>query len=165
MNQEHKLCWFNHLISSQTEVVEVNTAQKSLMVKKIREAMGGVAGKTIGVLGVTFKPETDDIRDAPALTILPALAEKGAKIKIYDPQGMRAAAAILPSFEYTGDAYEASSGADALVLMTEWHELHNLDLRRLKELMRTPLIIDLRNIYEPAVIRAAGFVYIGVGRS
>lgn len=145
--------------------VETNAAQKAGMVKKIREALGGdVAGKTIGVLGLTFKPETDDLRDAPALSILPPLHEKGARIQAHDPQGMEEARRLFPEFSYVGNVYEAAADADALVLMTEWNQYRALDLERLKSLMRTPVFIDLRNVYSPQRMRDAGFTYVGVGR-
>ncbi len=146
--------------------VEINAAQKAGMVKKIREALGGdVAGKTIGVLGLTFKPETDDLRDAPALSILPPLHEKGAKIQAHDPQGMEEAKKLFPEFSYVQGVYEAADGADALVLMTEWNQYRAIDLERVKLLMRNPLFIDLRNVYTPARMQAAGFTYVGVGRN
>ncbi len=145
--------------------VETNAAQKAGMVKKIREALGGeVAGKTIGVLGLTFKPETDDLRDAPALSILPPLHEKGARIQAHDPQGMAEAKRIFPECCYVNNVYEAATGADALILMTEWNQYRAIDLDRIKSLMRVPLFIDLRNVYSPARMRAAGFDYVGVGR-
>jgi len=145
--------------------VEINAAQKAGMVKKIREALGGdVAGKTIGVLGLTFKPETDDLRDAPALSILPPLHEKGAIIQAHDPQGMEEAKKLFPECNYVNNVYEAATGADALVLMTEWNQYRAIDLERVKSLMRVPLFIDLRNVYSPQRIRAAGFEYVGVGR-
>ncbi len=145
--------------------VETNAAQKAGMVKKIREALGGdVAGKTIGVLGLTFKPETDDLRDAPALSILPPLHEKGARIQAHDPQGMEEARKLFPEFSYVGNVYEAAADADAVVLMTEWNQYRALDLERLKSLMRTPVFIDLRNVYSPQRMRDAGFTYVGVGR-
>ncbi|MDD3814350.1 MAG: UDP-glucose/GDP-mannose dehydrogenase family protein [Desulfocapsaceae bacterium] len=145
--------------------VEINAAQKAGMVKKIREALGGdVAGKTIGVLGLTFKPETDDLRDAPALSILPPLHEKGARIQAHDPQGMEEARKLFPECFYVNNVYEAATGADALVLMTEWNQYRAIDLERIKSLMRVPLFIDLRNVYSPQRLRAAGFEYVGVGR-
>ncbi|MEN8141733.1 MAG: UDP-glucose/GDP-mannose dehydrogenase family protein [Thermodesulfobacteriota bacterium] len=146
--------------------VEVNNAQKARMVKKIRDALGGnEMGKTIGVLGLTFKPETDDLRDSPALTILPLLAEKGAKIKVHDPQGMPQAAEEYEQFTYVENGYEAAAGADALVLMTEWNQYRALDLEKLKEVMNTPLFVDLRNVYPPERMQEQGFTYVGVGRS
>ena len=146
--------------------VEANSAQKARMVRKILEAMGGdVAGKTIGVLGLTFKPETDDMRDAPSLAILPPLMEKGANIRAHDPQGMREAARLLPEgVAYCDDAYAALDDADALVLLTEWNEYRNLDLTRIAEAMRGRAFVDLRNVYEAAVVREAGFSYACVGR-
>lgn len=146
--------------------VEVNAAQKARMVKKIREMLGGnEAGKTIAILGLTFKPETDDMRDAPAITIVPALLEKGATIRVHDPQGMEEAKKHLPnSIEYAINAYEAAQNADCLVLLTEWNQYRALDLHRLKNIMKSPIFVDLRNIYDPTTMREAGFVYTGVGR-
>ncbi|MBW6464223.1 MAG: UDP-glucose/GDP-mannose dehydrogenase family protein, partial [Firmicutes bacterium] len=146
--------------------VEANNSQKARMVKKIRDALGGSeTGKTIGVLGLTFKPETDDLRDAPALSILPPLFEKGAKIQAHDPQGMAEFKKFFPDFNYVDNSYEAAIGADALVLMTEWNQYRALDLERIRSAMKTPIFIDLRNVYDPQKMKEAGFVYIGVGRS
>jgi UDPglucose 6-dehydrogenase len=147
--------------------VEVNAAQKARMIKKIRDCLGGnVAGKVIGVLGLTFKPETDDMRDAPSLTILPALLEKGAQIQVHDPQGMKEAARYLPAgIIYKDNPYQACEGADALILMTEWNQYRALDFNRIKSLMKTSLFIDLRNVYEPEGMKEIGFTYTGVGRS
>lgn len=147
--------------------IEVNAAQKARMIKKIRDSLGGnEAGKVVGVLGLTFKPETDDMRDAPSLTILPALFEKGARIQVHDPQGMNEAARYLPTgIVYKENPYQACEGADALILMTEWNQYRALDFDRIKSLMKTPLFIDLRNVYEPEGMRELGFAYTGVGRS
>ncbi len=147
--------------------VEVNAAQKAKMIKKIRDVLGGSeAGKTLAVLGLTFKPETDDMRDSPALTILPALLEKGAVLKVHDPQGMNEAKKLLPAgIAYVEDSYSACEGADAVVLMTEWNQYRALDLERLASEMRGRIFIDLRNVYEPEKLRANGFLYVGVGRS
>jgi len=147
--------------------VEVNAAQKARMIKKIRDALGGSeAGKTIGVLGLTFKPETDDMRDAPALTILPALQEKGAKLQVHDPQGMAEARKFLPhEICYMENAYDACEGADAVVLLTEWNQYRALDLVKIKALMKSPVFIDLRNVYAPPKITQNGFKYVGVGRT
>ena len=147
--------------------VEVNAAQKARMIKKIRDSLGGnEAGKVIGVLGLTFKPETDDMRDSPAITIIPALMEKGAKIKAHDPQGSEEAKKVLPGgIEYTENAYDAINDADAVILMTEWNQYRALDFDRLKEIMKKPVFIDLRNVYDPASLKERGFTYIGVGRS
>ena len=145
--------------------VEVNSAQKARMVKKIRDALGGSeAGKTIGILGVTFKPETDDLRDAPSLTILPALAEKGARLRVHDPVAMEEASAMFPEFEFVKNPYAACEGADAVVLLTEWNQYRALDLKLIKSLMKKPVFIDLRNVYEPRKMQEAGFHYMGVGR-
>jgi UDPglucose 6-dehydrogenase len=136
------------------------------MVKKIRAALGGSeAGKTIAVLGLTFKPETDDMRDSPALAILPALLEKGAVIRAHDPQGVEEATKVLPpGITYCGDIYETLTGADAVVLLTEWNAYRGLDLARVRSLMRGATFVDLRNVYDPRRMREAGFEYDSVGR-
>ncbi len=146
--------------------IEANKAQKAEMVRKIREALGGSeSDKKIAVLGLAFKPETDDMRDAPALTILPALAEKGALIKAHDPQAMDEAKKLLPEIKYAANVSTACKGADALVLMTEWNQYRALDLMKIKKLMKGDVFIDLRNIYEPSKARQAGFRYFGLGRN
>ncbi len=147
--------------------VEVNAAQKAKMIKKIRDVLGGSeAGKTLAILGLTFKPETDDMRDSPALTILPALLEKGAVLKAHDPQGMLEAQKLLPAgIQYMSDVYSACEEADAVVLMTEWNQYRALDLESLATKMRGKIFIDLRNVYEPEKLKERGFVYVGVGRS
>ena len=145
--------------------VEVNSAQKARMVKKIRDALGGSeAGKTVGILGMTFKPETDDFRDAPSLTILPALAEKGARLRIHDPVAMEEASVMFPEFEFVKSPYAACEGADAVVLLTEWNQYRALDLKLIRSVMKKSVFIDLRNVYEPRKMKEAGFHYIGVGR-
>ena len=146
--------------------VEVNAAQKARMVKKIRDMLGGSeAGKTVAVLGLTFKPETDDMREAPAATILPALLEKGARIKAHDPKGMEEAKKYLTDgIEYVENGYQACDGADAVILMTEWNQYRALDLAKIKQIMKDPVFIDLRNVYDPATMKELGFRYIGVGR-
>lgn len=147
-------------------VVEVNAAQRARMVRKIRKALGGSeANKKLGVLGLTFKPETDDMRESPVLAILPGLIEKGATVRAHDPQGMEEAKSLLPaSIEYFEDMYEAMEGADAIVLMTEWNAYRGLDIERIKASMRGNVFVDLRNVYEPEVMRQCGFEYFGVGR-
>ena len=147
-------------------VVEVNAAQRARMIRKIRKALGGSeAGKTLAVLGLTFKPETDDMRDAPALAILPTLVEKGATVRAHDPKGMDEARELLPdTITYCEDIDETFNGADAVVLMTEWNSYRGLDLHRTLSLMKGDLFIDLRNVYEPSVMKSAGFNYVGVGR-
>ena len=146
--------------------VEVNAAQKARMVKKIREALGGSeSGKTIAILGLTFKPGTDDMRYAPALAIIPNLIDKGAIIKVNDPQGMDEARSMLSeSIIYCDDLYDAVTDADAIVLMTEWNEYRGLDLDRTRGLMKGQTFIDLRNVYEPDLMRDLGFKYTCVGR-
>jgi UDPglucose 6-dehydrogenase len=147
-------------------VVAVNAAQKMRMVVKIQQALGGnVANKTIAVLGLTFKPETDDMRDAPSLTILPALLQQGAKIKAHDPHGMDEARKELPdTVVYTDSIDDAVRDADAIVLMTEWNLYRGLDLEKLKSLMRGDVFVDLRNVYERGLMEAHGFQYSCVGR-
>ena len=146
--------------------VEVNSAQKARMVKKIRDALGGSeTGKTIAVLGLTFKPETDDMRESPAVSILPALLEKGATIRAHDPQGMEEAKNYLPEgIHYVADAYEACTGADAVVLMTEWNQYRALDIDRIASLLNEKIFVDLRNVYDPDTMKDKGFAYVGVGR-
>jgi UDPglucose 6-dehydrogenase len=147
-------------------VVEVNAAQKARMIRKIREALGGhEAGKTIAVLGLTFKPETDDMREAPSLSILPALVEKGAIVNAHDPQGEAAARQLMPELRYFGDPYDTCHDADAVVLMTEWNQYRALDLEKIKGVLRHPVFIDLRNVYDPQTMADLGFAYTSVGRS
>ncbi|MGE0858706.1 MAG: UDP-glucose/GDP-mannose dehydrogenase family protein [Gammaproteobacteria bacterium] len=147
-------------------VIEVNAAQKARMIKKIRQALGGSeAGKTIGVLGLTFKPETDDMRDSPALSILPPLMEKGARVRAHDPQGVHEARQYLPAeVQYCDGIYDVCEGADALVLLTEWNAYRGLDLERVKRGLKSPVFIDLRNVYERATLERLGFAYHCVGR-
>jgi len=146
-------------------VLRVNDARKRRMAQRIIEACGGdVAGKTLAVLGLTFKPNTDDMRDSPSLSILPALLEAGAMVRAFDPEGMDEAKKQMPELGYCGDAYETMQGADALVLLTEWNEFRALDLKRVKALLRVPVVIDLRNIYKPEEMSAAGIAYFSIGR-
>jgi UDPglucose 6-dehydrogenase len=147
-------------------VVEVNSAQKARMIRKIREALGGdETGKTIAVLGLAFKPETDDMREAPSLTILPALVEKGAKVHAHDPQAEGAARQLMPELHYFNDPYDACRDADAVVLMTEWNQYRALDFEKIKSMLKRPVFIDLRNVYDPRTMADLGFSYTGVGRS
>jgi UDPglucose 6-dehydrogenase len=146
-------------------VVQVNEARKRRMVRKIVDACGGsVAGRTIAVLGLTFKPNTDDMRESPSLVIVPALQAEGAQVRAYDPKGMEEAAKLLPGVGFGSDPYEILEGADALVLLTEWNEFRGLDLRRVRELMREPRIIDLRNVFDPMKVVREGFAYTSIGR-
>jgi len=144
--------------------VEVNAARKKAMAGKIVRALGGdVAGKTIGILGLTFKPNTDDMRDAPSLDIVPALQALGAKVQAFDPQGHEARQ-MFRDLDFKAGPYEAAEGADALVILTEWDQFRALDLARVKAAMCAPVVIDLRNIYRPAEMQALGFRYTSVGR-
>lgn len=146
-------------------VVDINDKRKVAMARRIEEACGGSAsGKTVAVLGVTFKPNTDDMRDAPSLSILPPLIKAGALVRAFDPAGMEEGAKMLPGIEWCKDAYSALAGADCVAILTEWNEFRALDLMRVKSLMKTPVIVDLRNIYTPAEMAAAGFTYTSVGR-
>jgi UDPglucose 6-dehydrogenase len=148
------------------DVLEINDSRKRGMADRIIAACGGtVAGKTLAVLGLTFKPNTDDMRDSPSLSILSPLIEAGATIRAFDPEGMAEAKKLLPGLDYCGDAYQAIEGADALVLVTEWNEFRALDLARVKDLLRRPIVIDLRNIYQPDEMMSAGFTYHSIGRS
>jgi len=147
-------------------VVGVNESRKRQMVRKVVNACGGsVQGKTIGILGVTFKPNTDDMRESPSLVIVPALAAEGASIQAFDPEGMREAKAMLPEVSWCNDPYEVAENADALVVVTEWNIFRGLDLGRVHGLMRRPLIVDLRNIFDPTEVARAGFGYASIGRA
>ncbi|HLL70509.1 MAG TPA: UDP-glucose/GDP-mannose dehydrogenase family protein [Pyrinomonadaceae bacterium] len=145
-------------------VVRVNQRQRELMVPKIERLVGDLRGKTIAVLGLAFKPGTDDMREAPSVDIIRVLLERGATVRAYDPIAMDAARESLPAITYVEDEYEAVAGADALVFMTEWNQFRALNMRRVHELMRAPKIADLRNIYEPEAMAELGFEYVGVGR-
>ena len=147
--------------------IAANEKQKNRMVEKIEQAMGNLEGKTVAILGLAFKPETDDMRESPALTIIPELVNRGASIKAYDPKAMDEAEWRLegiPNLELVDSPYEAASGAHALVILTEWNQFRSLNLNRLYNIMKEPVFIDLRNIYEPNLIRQLGFNYHSVGR-
>ena len=147
------------------QVIEVNNSRKKKMAQKVIDFCGGsVKGLTVAVLGLTFKPNTDDMRDAPSLDIVPALQAAGANIVGFDPEGMAEAGKLMPGIRFAKTAYEAVTGADVLVVITEWHEFRGLDPRRIKEAMRQPRIVDLRNIFNPEEMRGLGFTYEGVGR-
>ena len=146
-------------------VVSVNDQRKRAMGRKIIAACGGsVRGKTIAILGLAFKPNTDDMRDAPALSIVTALQDGGAKVRGYDPEAMKQAAPLLPGMAFADSAYACVEGADAVAILTEWDEFRALDLGRLKNLLKAPVLVDLRNIYPAKDVRAAGFTYSSVGR-
>jgi UDPglucose 6-dehydrogenase len=145
-------------------VIEANERQRDAMIPKIEKLVGDLKGKHIGVLGLSFKPETDDMRESPATDIIKALVSRGATVKAYDPVAMPEARHYLPDIDYAVDEYDAISGADALVIVTEWNQFRALDMEKVKELLRSPKIADLRNIYEPQDMRELGFEYVGVGR-
>ncbi len=156
---------FGTEVSIVDAVVHANDARKKRMAERIAHALGGdIKGKRIAVLGVTFKPNTDDMRDAPSLDIIPALQKAGAAIAAFDPEGMHEARQLLPHVDWAEDAYGTMKDADALVILTEWNEFRALDLKRLRSLLRRPLIIDLRNIYTISEMQDAGFEYHSVGR-
>jgi UDPglucose 6-dehydrogenase len=146
--------------------VAVNDARKKAMAGKVARTLAGdLAGKTIGVLGLTFKPNTDDMRDAPALDIIPALQAMGARVQAYDPEGTHEARQMLRDVDFKADAYEAAAGADVLVIITEWDQFRALDLDRVKFLMKAPVMVDLRNIYKPEDLKSRGFRYASIGRA
>jgi UDPglucose 6-dehydrogenase len=147
-------------------VIGANAARQDAITAKVIAACGGsVAGKTVAVLGLTFKPNTDDMRDAASLVVLPALAAKGARVRAYDPVGMEEARRLMPGLKTAADPYACMGGADAVVILTEWEQFRALDLDRVKAALRSPVIVDLRNIYKPADLKAKGFTYISVGRA
>ncbi|WP_426434886.1 UDP-glucose dehydrogenase family protein [Bradyrhizobium genosp. P] len=147
-------------------VLAVNENRKRAMARKVSHALGGaLRDKTIGVLGLTFKPDTDDMREAPSIPLVTGLLDMGAKVRAHDPAGMEQARSELPSIDYCDDAYVCAKDADALVIVTEWVQFRALDLQRLKEVMAQPVIVDLRNVYRPEDMEAAGFIYKSVGRT
>ncbi|KQX18091.1 MULTISPECIES: UDP-glucose dehydrogenase family protein [unclassified Sphingomonas] len=146
--------------------VDANDERKKEMARRVITACGGsVEGKTIGILGLTFKPNTDDMRDSPSLVVIPELQKAGARIRAYDPEGRAAAEKMLSGVEFVSNAYQAVEDAAAVVLMTEWNEFRALNLNRVRDLLQKPLFIDLRNVYEPEDMARAGFHYISIGRS
>ncbi len=145
-------------------VEEINAYQRHQVIKKAKELLWNLSGKTIGLLGLAFKPDTDDIREAPAIEIIKQLQQEGVKVKAYDPQAMGNSRTIFPDIQYCKDAYEVAEGSDALVIITEWDEFKKLDLVRIKELLRQPIIIDGRNLFQPDEMNRLGFMYRGVGR-
>ena len=146
-------------------VVQVNDSRKRAMGRKVLHALGDEPrGKSVALLGLTFKPNTDDMRDAPSLAIVQALVDAGVGVRATDPEGVEAARRVMPDIAYCRDAYEAADGADAVVIVTEWDVVRALDLRRLKAIMAAPVLVDLRNIYRREVVEKAGFSYTAVGR-
>lgn len=145
-------------------VIEANERQRDAMIPKIEKLVGDLAGKRIGVLGLSFKPETDDMRESPAIEIINTIIKLGGSVKAFDPVAMEEAKRYLNGIEYATDEYDAIDGADALLIITEWNQFRALDMEKVKQLLKSPKIADLRNIYEPRDMRALGFEYIGVGR-
>lgn len=144
--------------------VSANTKQLAIMTEKVKTALGDLKGKKVAVLGLSFKPNTDDIREAPAIDIIEALQKEGCAVRAYDPVAMDNAKAVLKNVEFCEDAYDACKGSDALLIVTEWNQFRNLDLGRIKGLLNTPVFFDLRNIYDPQKVKSEGFKYIAVGR-
>ncbi len=146
------------------EVISANKRQRELMVEKIKRHIGDLKGKTIGILGLAFKQNTDDVRKSPSIDIIKLLLKKGAKIRCFDPLAMDNAKKILPDLTYCQDEYETAQGSDALVIATEWNQFRNLDLLKIKNLLKFPILLDLRNLYNPTTLKSLGFFYGGVGR-
>jgi len=145
-------------------VMEVNSARRNAIVEKLDEMLGGLNGKTIGLLGLAFKANTDDMRDAPSIDIAAALQTAGATVRGYDPVAMDVARGVMPGVEMVADAYALAEGVDAVLVATEWNEFKNLDLARVRDSMKQPVLLDGRNIYQPNIMRSLGFTYYGVGR-
>lgn len=145
-------------------VVDINSDARKRFVKKVETVLGDLEGRVIGVLGLSFKPNTDDMREAPSVDIINALLKKGARVKAYDPVAMARAEELLPTVTFTATAYDVAKDADALLLVTEWNEFKQLDWQRIKRYMRQPVVIDGRNLYDPREMRNLGFIYWGVGR-
>ncbi len=152
-----------HLVET---TIAVNAARKQSMAARIIKACdASVADKTIAILGLTFKPNTDDMRDSVSLDIIPVLQEAGAVVRVYDPEGMQEAKKLLSHVVWCADSYDAMTGADAVVILTEWNQFRALDWDKARVLLRTPRILDFRNIYNPTTMKAEGFDYVGIGRS
>jgi UDPglucose 6-dehydrogenase len=145
-------------------VLEINTDQRKRAVTKVREILGGFRGKTIGVWGLSFKPNTDDLRDAPSMSVINMLKNEGAVVRVYDPVAMDNARDIMPDLTYCDSPYSAAQDVDAVFLITEWNEFKQLDMARIHDLMRRPILLDGRNVYDPQQMREMGFIYRGMGR-
>jgi UDPglucose 6-dehydrogenase len=145
--------------------MDINRDQRMLAVEKLRECLGSLRDQVVGLLGLAFKPNTDDMREAPSIDIARELIKKGATVRAYDPAAIEKAKRILPEIDYRRNAQAVAKGADAIIVVTEWNEFKQLDLARLKRSMRRPVVVDGRNIYDPAEMRRLGFVYRGIGRS
>jgi UDPglucose 6-dehydrogenase len=146
-------------------VMDINRDQRLLAVEKVRECLGSVRDQVVGLLGLAFKPNTDDMREAPSVAIATELRRRGAEVRAYDPAAMTRARGVMPDIDYRRSVYAVARGADAIVVVTEWNEFKQIDLARLKRLMRRPVVVDGRNIYDPTEMRRLGFVYRGIGRS
>jgi UDPglucose 6-dehydrogenase len=152
-------------IRSIETIISINDQRKRAMARKIITACGGsIRGRTIGVLGLTFKADTDDMRESPAIPIITALQDAGARVRAYDPEGMEHAKTMLKDVDFASDAYGCAEGASALVILTEWNQFRTLDLARLRKLLARPLLVDLRNIYKPSDMAEHGFTYVSIGR-
>jgi UDPglucose 6-dehydrogenase len=145
-------------------VMEINFDQRKRVIQKLRDILGGFRGTTVGVLGLAYKPNTDDMRGAPSIEIIHMLQHEGAQVKAYDPQAVETAKRVLTDVEYCETPYAVAEDADALILMTEWNEFNHLDMMRIKETMRQPILLDGRNIYDPRRMKEMGFTYRGMGR-
>jgi UDPglucose 6-dehydrogenase len=145
-------------------VAEINTDQRKRAVTKVREILGGFRGKVIGVWGLTFKPDTDDLRDAPSVSIVRMLLNEGARVRVYDPVAMKKGSELFPELTFCPNPYAAAQDADAVLLVTEWNEFKQLDMARVRDLMRQPILLDGRNVYEPQRMKELGFIYRGMGR-
>jgi UDPglucose 6-dehydrogenase len=145
-------------------VMEINTDQRKRAVTKVREILGGFRGKVIAVWGLTFKPNTDDMRDAPSISITRMLLNEGATVRAYDPVAVERAQELLPGVIYCESPYDAANEADAVLLLTEWNEFKQLDMARVRDLMHQPILLDGRNVYDPQILRELGFIYRGMGR-
>ncbi len=145
-------------------VMEINRDQRRRIIQTLREVVGTLHGKSIGILGLAFKPNTDDMREAPSIEVIHLLTNEGARAKAYDPVAMEVAKGVMPDVTYCSDPYQVAEGSDALIVVTEWNEFKHLDMARIKKLMRQPILIDGRNIYDPQKVDKLGFIYRGVGR-
>jgi UDPglucose 6-dehydrogenase len=144
--------------------MEINNDRRPMVVSRLKEMLGELRGKTVGLLGLSFKPNTDDMRDAPSITIAEKLVAKGATVRGYDPVAMDIARPLLPEVEMCADPYMMAEGCDALIVITEWNEFKQLDFERIRECMRQPVMLDGRNLYDPEAMRKFGFRYRGLGR-
>jgi UDPglucose 6-dehydrogenase len=145
-------------------VMDINNDRRAQIIRRMEEMLGGLSGKTVGLLGLSFKPNTDDMRDAPSVTIAEGLLARGATVRGFDPVSMEVAAPLMPGVQMAIDPYEMAQGCDALIVVTEWNEFRQLDLERVRDLMRQPVILDGRNIYDPDAMARLGFNYHGIGR-